>query len=115
MKGWGSKSLVCSSKPRANILFGGIYRESCRDIPGNSQGTQKSVTFLAGHGEIRPSHMGDPHGGPQTSPQHADRRGLGAFLRKTMQEIRVDGHVVGRSAGRHLDPPMWGANFAMAC
>ena len=27
-------------------------------------------------------HMGDPHGGPQTSPQHADPRGLGAFLRK---------------------------------
>ena len=28
------------------------------------------------------THMGDPHGGPQTSPQHADPHGLGSFLRK---------------------------------
>ena len=27
-------------------------------------------------------HMGDPHGKPQTSPQHADPHGLGAFLKK---------------------------------
>ena len=27
-------------------------------------------------------HMGDPHGDPQTSPQHADPHGLGAFLSK---------------------------------
>ena len=27
-------------------------------------------------------HMGDPHGDPQTSPQHADPHGLGAFKRK---------------------------------
>ena len=30
-------------------------------------------------------HMGDPHGGLQTSPQHADPPGLGAFLKKTIK------------------------------
>ena len=34
-------------------------------------------------------HMGDPHGGPQTSPQHADPHGLGALLKKTIQEIHA--------------------------
>ena len=53
-------------------------------------------------------HMGEPHGNPQTSPQHADPYGLGAFLRKTMQEIHVDRHVVGWSAGRHVDRPCGG-------
>ena len=50
-------------------------------------------------------HMGDPHGEPQTSPQHADPRGLGGFLKKTIQEIHVDRRVVGWSAGRHVDHP----------
>ena len=45
--------------------------------------------------------MGDPHGDPQTSPQHADPHELGAFLKKTIQEIHVDPRVVGWSAGRH--------------
>ena len=40
-------------------------------------------------------HMGDPHGDPQTSPQHADPHGLGAFLNNTIQEIHVDRRVVG--------------------
>ena len=31
--------------------------------------------------------MGDPHGDPQTSPQHPDPHGLGAFLKKTIQEF----------------------------
>ena len=62
-----------------------------------------SVIFLAGHGEICPPHMGDPHGDPQTSRQHADPHGLGAFLKKTIQEILVDRRVVGWSAGRHVD------------
>ena len=39
--------------------------------------------------------MGDPHGGPQTSPQHADPRGLGAFVKRTTQEMHVDRRVVG--------------------
>ena len=59
-------------------------------------------------------HMGDPHGDPQTSPQHADPHRLGAYLKNTIQEIHVDRHVVGWSAGRHV-APMLGANFAMAC
>ena len=49
--------------------------------------------------------MGDPHGDPQTSPQRADPHGLGAFLKKTIQEIHVDRCVVGWSAGRHVDRP----------
>ena len=53
-------------------------------------------------------HMGDPHGDPQTSPQHADPHGLGAFLEKTTQEIHVDRQVVGWSAGRHVDHPCGG-------
>ena len=52
--------------------------------------------------------MGDPHGDPQTSPQHADPHGLGAFLRRTIQEIHVDRRVVGWSAGRHVDHPCGG-------
>ena len=48
-------------------------------------------------------HMGDLHGDPQTSPQHADPHGLGAFLKKTLQEIHVDRRVVGWSAGHHVD------------
>ena len=51
------------------------------------------------------THMGDPHGEPQTSPQHADPHGLGAFLKKTIQEIHVDRRVVDWSAGRHVDHP----------
>ena len=50
-------------------------------------------------------HMGDPHGGPQTSPQHADPHGPGTFLKKAIQEIHVDRRVVGWSAGRHVDHP----------
>ena len=52
--------------------------------------------------------MGDPHGDPQTSPQHADPHGFGAFLKKTIQEIHVDRRVVGWSAGRHVDRPCGG-------
>ena len=49
--------------------------------------------------------MGDPHGDPQTSPQHGGPHGLGAFLQKTIQDIHVDRRVVGWSAGRHVDHP----------
>ena len=52
--------------------------------------------------------MGDPHGDPQTSPQHADPHGLGTFLEKTIQEIHADRRVVGWSAGRHVDHPCGG-------
>ena len=47
-------------------------------------------------------HMADPHGDPQTSPQHADPHGLGAVLKKTIQETHVDRRVVGWYAGRHV-------------
>ena len=53
-------------------------------------------------------HMGDPHGDPQTSPQHADPHGLGAFLKRTKQKIDVDWSVVGWFAGRHVDHPCGG-------
>ena len=49
-------------------------------------------------------HMGDPHGNPQTSPQHADPHGFGAFLEKTMEGIHVDRRV----AGRNVDHPCGG-------
>ena len=49
--------------------------------------------------------MGDPHGDPQTSPQHADPDGLGAFFNRTIQEIHVDRRIMGWSAGRHADRP----------
>ena len=55
--------------------------------------------------------MGDPHGHPQTSPQHADPHGFLAFLKKTIQEIHVDRRVVGWSAGRHVDHPCGGGKF----
>ena len=58
-----------------------------------------------------PTHMGDPHGDPQTSPQHADPHGLGAFLKKTIQEIHVERRVVGWSAGRHVDHAHVGGKF----
>ena len=70
-----------------------------------------SVTFLAGHGEICL-----PHGWSTWRP--ADQptpHGLGAFLKKTIQEIHVDRRVVGWSAGRHVITQVGGANFAMAC
>ena len=60
-----------------------------------------------------PPYMGDPHGDPQTSPEHADPHGLGAFSKKTIQEIHVDQRVVGWSAGCHVDHPCRGANFAI--
>ena len=65
------------------------------------------MTCLAGHGEIcpPPPRVGDPHGDPHTSPQHADSHRLGAFLKKTIQEIHVDRRVVGWSASRHVDHP----------
>ena len=55
-----------------------------------------------------PVPMGDLHGDLQTSPQHADPHGLGAQLRKTIQEIHVDRRVVGWSTGRHVDRPCGG-------
>ena len=61
------------------------------------------------------SHMGDPHGDPQTSPQHADPHGFGAFSKKTRQEIHVDRRVVGWPAGSPCGSPMWEANIAVGC
>ena len=51
--------------------------------------------------------MGDPHCDPQTSPQHTDPHGIGAFLKKAIQEIHVDRRVVGWS-GSPCGSPMWG-------
>ena len=57
-------------------------------------------------------HMGDPHGDPHTSPQHVDPHGLGTFLKRPIQEIHVDWHVVDWSAGCHVDYPCGGAIFS---
>ena len=53
-------------------------------------------------------HTGDPHGDPQTSPQHADPHGLGALLKTAIQEIHVDRRVVGWSAGSPCGSPCGG-------
>ena len=57
--------------------------------------------------------MADPHGDPQTSPQHADPHGRGAFLKTSISEIHVDRRVVGWSAGRHVDQPCGGQNLQL--
>ena len=50
------------------------------------------------------THMSDPRGDPQTSPQRPDpRECLVWFLKKA--QVHVDRRVVGRSAGRHVDHP----------
>ena len=76
-----------------------------------------SVTFLAGHGEIcPPAHMGDPHGDPQTSPQHAIHMD---FLHGSLLKATKSMWIGVLWAGLRVaicGSPMWGgANFAMAC
>ena len=51
-------------------------------------------------------HMGDPHGDPQTSPQHADPHGFLVWFSLKRGQLHVD--VVGWSAGRHVDHPCAG-------
>ena len=41
VQGWGSKSLVCPSKPRETKLFGGISRDFRRDVPGAPEKFEK--------------------------------------------------------------------------
>ena len=41
----------------------------------------------------------------QTTPKHADPHGLGAFSKKTIQEIHMDRRVLGWSVGHHVDHP----------
>ena len=53
-------------------------------------------------------HMGDPLGDPQTSPQHADPHGFLVWFSLKRQHVHVDRHVVGWSAGRHVDHPCAG-------
>ena len=56
-------------------------------------------------------HMGDPHGDPQTSPQHADPLDFLYGLKK--QEIHVGRRLVGWSAGRPCGSPMWGGQISL--
>ena len=71
-----------------------------------------SVTFLAGHGEICPAKFAptwvDPHGDPQTSPQHANPHGSLVWFSLKRHQVHVDQRVVGWSAGRHADHPCRG-------
>ena len=78
-----SKTRKCRRK-RQNKQFSGFSSRPWRNLP--------------------PPWVGDP----QTSPQYADPHGLGAFLRKSIQEIHVDRRVVGWSACRHVDRPCGG-------
>ena len=45
VKGWGSKSLACTSKPRETKLFGGISRDFA-GYPGGARKALKTVTSL---------------------------------------------------------------------
>ena len=51
-------------------------------------------------------HVGDP----QTSPQHADPHGLGAFFKRTIQEVHVDRACCGLglwvAMSRRVPPPV---------
>ena len=51
------------------------------------------------------THIGDPHGDPQTSPQHAVPHGLLVSFSFKRPQVHVDRRVVGWSAGRHVDHP----------
>ena len=53
-------------------------------------------------------HMGDPHGDPQTSPQHADPHGFFVWFSTKRHQVHLDRRVVGWSAGRHMDHPCGG-------
>ena len=54
-------------------------------------------------------HMGDPHGDPQTGPQHADPHGFLVWLSlEERHQVHVDRHVVGWPVGRHVDHPCGG-------
>ena len=54
------------------------------------------------------THMGDPHGDLQTSPQHADPHGFLVWSSLKRDQVHVDRRVVGWSAGRHVDHPCGG-------
>ena len=49
--------------------------------------------------------MGDPHGDPQTSLQHANPHGFLVMVFFKKAPIHVDRRAVGWSAGRHVDHP----------
>ena len=51
------------------------------------------------------THMGDPHGDPQTSPQHADPHEFLVGFSLKRPHVHEDRRVVGWSAGRHVDHP----------
>ena len=58
------------------------------------------------------THMGDPHGDLQTSPQHADPHGFLVQFSLKRPQVHVDRRIVGWSAGRHVDHPCGVANLA---
>ena len=49
--------------------------------------------------------MGDPHGDPQTSPQHADPHRFLVWFSLRRPQVHADRRIVGWSAGRHVDHP----------
>ena len=54
------------------------------------------------------THMGDPHGDLQTSPQYADPHGFLVLFSLKRPQVHVDRRAVGWSAGRHVDHPCGG-------
>ena len=51
------------------------------------------------------TRVGDPHGNPLTSPQHADPHGFLVWFSLKRHQVHVDQRVVGWSAGCHVDHP----------
>ena len=57
-------------------------------------------------------HMGDPHGDPQISPQHADPHGFLVFFKKAPSPC--GSACCGLVCGSPCGLPTWVANLAMA-
>ena len=54
------------------------------------------------------SHMRDPHGDPQTSPQHADPHGLGGLFKENHTRNPCISACCGLVCGSPCGSPMWG-------
>ena len=98
-------------------LPGSLQSDDALCDPSASQdpSTRRSVTFLAGHGEICPPRMGDPHGDPQTSRQHADPHGflVYGFLSKGTKSMWIGVLWAGLRVTMRITHV--GGKFAMAC
>ena len=101
-----------SSKWRPVLLRAGFVlvhtsSSTLRSQNGLTKGNLVSVTFQQAMAKFAP-RMGDPHGDPQTSPQHANPHGFLVWFSLKLQKVHVDRRAVTWSAGRHVDHPRGG-------